>query len=156
MQVDSITTLVDSAPGLGFRVEKLKCDALLSNVAFNFNLRRYIMAADLRAFIASSASAQRPIVSRPGARAALGTSADMLAEGYKDFDPLRCQRAVKPGVQCRWKFTRGCPHFRCGVGQHCPDITCPEHKGKAAADAERAAAEAGDAAAGAAGELGAQ
>jgi hypothetical protein len=43
VQVDSIKTRVESAPG--FRLQstclKLKCDEPLSNVAFNFNLRRY-------------------------------------------------------------------------------------------------------------------
>jgi len=39
VQVDSIKTRVESAPW--FQRLKIKCDKLLSNFAFNFNLRRY-------------------------------------------------------------------------------------------------------------------
>ena len=41
MQVDSIKTRVDSAPGFWFQRLKLKYDELLSSFAFNFNWRRY-------------------------------------------------------------------------------------------------------------------
>jgi hypothetical protein len=40
VQVDSIKTRVESAPGFSLRL-KLKCDEPLSDFAFNFNLRRY-------------------------------------------------------------------------------------------------------------------
>jgi hypothetical protein len=116
---------------------KLKCDAPLSNDAFKFNLRRYIMAADLRAFMASSANSQRPVVPRPGARAELGSSADLLVEGYKDFAPNKCRHQMTPGVQCKCNFSLRCPWKRCGLGQHCPAGDCPAHKGKAAAERER-------------------
>ena len=41
VQVDSIKTRVESAPGVCNQRLKLKCDEPLSHVAFNFNLRRY-------------------------------------------------------------------------------------------------------------------
>jgi len=41
MQVDSIRTRVECAPGLRNQRLKLKCDDPLSNVALNLNLRRY-------------------------------------------------------------------------------------------------------------------
>jgi hypothetical protein len=41
VQVDSIKTRVESAPGVCNQRLKLKCDEPLSNVAFNFNVRRY-------------------------------------------------------------------------------------------------------------------
>jgi hypothetical protein len=44
VQVDSIKTRVESAPGVCNQRLKLKCDEPLSNVAFNFNVRRYTAA----------------------------------------------------------------------------------------------------------------
>jgi hypothetical protein len=44
VQVDSIKTRVESAPGVCDQRLKLKCDEPLSNVAFNFNVRRYNLA----------------------------------------------------------------------------------------------------------------
>ena len=44
MQVDSIKTRVESAL---FQRLRLECDEPLSNVAFNFNLRRYTLAGPL-------------------------------------------------------------------------------------------------------------
>jgi hypothetical protein len=41
VQVDSIKTRVESAPGVCNQRLKLKCDEPLSNDTFNFNLRRY-------------------------------------------------------------------------------------------------------------------
>ena len=41
MQLDSIKTCVESAPGVCNQRLKVKCDEPLSNFAFNFNLRRY-------------------------------------------------------------------------------------------------------------------
>jgi hypothetical protein len=41
VQLDSIKTRVESAPGVCNQRLKLKCDEPLSNGAFNFNLRRY-------------------------------------------------------------------------------------------------------------------
>ena len=45
VQVVSIRTRVESAPGVCNQRLKLKCDEPLSNVAFNFNLRRYTLDA---------------------------------------------------------------------------------------------------------------
>jgi hypothetical protein len=44
VQVDSIKTRVESAPDVCNQRLKLKCDEPLSNVAFNFNVRRYTEA----------------------------------------------------------------------------------------------------------------
>jgi hypothetical protein len=41
VQVASIKTQVESAPGVCNQRLKLKCDEPLSNFAFNFNVRRY-------------------------------------------------------------------------------------------------------------------
>jgi hypothetical protein len=43
VQVDSIKTRVESAPGVCNQRLKLKYDEPLSNVAFNFNVRRYTL-----------------------------------------------------------------------------------------------------------------
>jgi hypothetical protein len=57
VQVDSIKTRVESAPGVCNQRLKQKCDEPLSNVAFNLNLRRYseadAAAAEMRAGIAA-------------------------------------------------------------------------------------------------------
>ena len=45
MQVGSIKTRVESAPGVCNQRLKLKYDKLLSSFAFKFNLRRYIVGA---------------------------------------------------------------------------------------------------------------
>ena len=50
MQVDSVKTRLESARGVCNQLLKLICDEPLSNVAFNFSLRRYIK--DLRALFA--------------------------------------------------------------------------------------------------------
>jgi hypothetical protein len=47
VQVDSIKTRVDSAPGVCNQRLKLQCDEPLSNFAFNFNVRRYNPGAEL-------------------------------------------------------------------------------------------------------------
>ena len=44
VQVDSIKTRVESAPGVCNQRLKLKCDEPLSNFAFKFNLRLYTEA----------------------------------------------------------------------------------------------------------------
>jgi hypothetical protein len=48
VQVDSIITRVESAPGICNQRLKLKCDEPLSNVAFNFNLRRYSVVSKIQ------------------------------------------------------------------------------------------------------------
>jgi hypothetical protein len=45
VQLDSIKTRVDSAPGVRNQRLKLTCDEPLSKVPFNSNVRRYITAA---------------------------------------------------------------------------------------------------------------
>jgi hypothetical protein len=47
VQVDSIKPRVESAPGVCNQRLKLKCDEPLSNVAINFNVRRYSVGAGL-------------------------------------------------------------------------------------------------------------
>jgi len=54
---------------------------------------------------------------------------------------LHCKHVVK-GRQCTNAFNKLCSHNRCGLGQHCAVLSCPAHLGKAAAEAEKAAAEA--------------
>jgi hypothetical protein len=50
VQVDSVKTRVESA---WFQRLRLKCDKPLSNVAFNFNLRRYSAVAAVEAQLAT-------------------------------------------------------------------------------------------------------
>jgi len=44
VQVNSLKTRVESPPGVCDQRSKLKCDELLSNDPFNFNVRRYTSA----------------------------------------------------------------------------------------------------------------
>jgi hypothetical protein len=78
VQVDSIKTRVESAPGVCIQRLKLKCDEPLSNVAFNFNLRHYTEAGFLYAGAAAFDGAVgrcRLTVSNPVLKAPPGYSA---------------------------------------------------------------------------------
>jgi hypothetical protein len=94
VQVDSIKTRVESAPGVCNQRLKLKCDEPLSNFAFNFNVRRYSWA--------TSASTGSPPPSR--------TSSSRQGGGRLIVIQPRCLLVM---CRCRWIIQPRCLLVMC-------------------------------------------